>query len=51
MATRPDHINVSDPHRLAMLAKLPPRQELVVGMALNGRSKNQGPIVIDASAP
>jgi hypothetical protein len=36
-------IDASDKRLLAWLAELPPRQELVVRMALNGRSKNQGP--------
>jgi hypothetical protein len=35
-------IDASDKRLLAWLAKLPPRQELMVRMALNGRSKNQG---------
>jgi hypothetical protein len=35
-------IDASDMRLLAWLAELPPRQELVVRMALNGRSKNQG---------
>jgi hypothetical protein len=34
-------IDASDKRLLAWLAELPPRQELVVRMALNGRSKNQ----------
>jgi len=36
-------INASDKRLLAWLAELPPREELVVRMALNGHSKNQGP--------
>jgi hypothetical protein len=35
-------IDASDKRLLAWLAELPSRQELVVRMALNGRSKNQG---------
>lgn len=35
-------IDASDKRLLAWLAELPPRHELVVRMALNGRSKNQG---------
>jgi len=36
-------IDASDKRLLAWLSRLPPRQELVMRMALNGRSKNQGP--------
>ena len=36
-------IDASDKRLIAWLAELPPRQELIVRMALNGRSKNQGP--------
>lgn len=36
-------IDASDERLLAWLAELPPRQELVLRMALNGVSKNQGP--------
>jgi len=46
MAVKREHrplIDASDERLLAWLAELPPRQELVVRMALNGRGKNHGP--------
>jgi hypothetical protein len=36
-------IDASDKRLLAWLTTLPPRQELVVRMALNGRAKNKEP--------
>jgi hypothetical protein len=38
-----DFIDVSDKRLVAWLAELPPRQELVVRMALNGKAKSLVP--------
>jgi hypothetical protein len=41
--THTDLIDASDGRLRTRLSELPPRQELVVRIALNGRAKNQGP--------